>query len=95
MNINTTADVLATDCPMTLDLEFDSSCPCGTITGQDFEIHFHCWRVCFDCKFSGIHVTGDISDELKQQLGEHVRDNNPWTDYTDWEISFEQRNRNL
>lgn len=69
---------------------YSGSCPCCFIHGENFEVEIHCWRSnseC-DCKYSGIHVSGSISNELKQKLAEHIRDNNGWSDTTDWEIKI-------
>lgn len=83
------ADVLASEDPLGLDPEFDGSCPCATIQGEEFLIQAHCWRVHPACEYSGIHVTGEIGHDVKVLLGNHVKDHNGWTDHTDWEVRFD------
>ena len=68
--------------------EFDGSCPCGMITGENFLVEFHCWRSSCQhgCEFSGIHVSGTLDHTTKQKIAEHIRDNNGWTTHTDWNL---------
>lgn len=75
-------------CPNEEDGEFDGSCPCGEIHGEDFEVEFHCWRSSckYGCEYSGIHVSGTLDSETKRKIAEHIRDNNGWTNHTDWSI---------
>lgn len=88
-------DLLNHDYPMALARSadgdgFDGGCPCGTIIGDGFEVDFHCWRSsCTRCQHSGIHVSGVIDTETKQKIAEHIRDNNGWTNQTDWNIVIE------
>jgi len=83
-------ELLAHEWPMALAHDFSGGCPCGEILGEDYKVEFHCWRVpCDSCEFSGIHVSGGLSDEEKLKIGEHIRDNNGWTDSADWNILIE------
>lgn len=89
----TVEQVLASEFPLTLVEEFDGSCPCALILGKNFEINVHCWRVCQRCQWSGVHVKG-LELELAQKVAEHVRDNNGWTNHTDWTIVIEEEKTN-
>ena len=89
----TAKELLENDWPMSLarnpDGEgFDGCCPCGTITGDNFAVEFHCWRARCDhgCDVSGIHVSGTLDTATKRKIAEHIRDNNGWTNHTDWNI---------
>ena len=79
-------DILSSDNPFRFSKNFEGGCACCDIEGIGFSINVHCWRACCSCEFSGIHISGEISDKDKSRLGQHIRDNNPWTDSTDWEI---------
>ena len=83
----TTKQVLEHDWPLSLDPEFETYCPCAHIKGENFEIDIHCWRGgCDKCQYSGIHVSGTLDAETKRKLAEHIRDNNGWSNHTDWNI---------
>lgn len=86
----TKEELLAHEWPMALAHDFDGGCPCGEIIGENFKVQFHCWRCgCESCEFSGIHVSGELGEDSKRQIAEHIRDNNGWTDATDWSIVIE------
>lgn len=76
-------------CPNEEDGAFDGSCPCGRIEGDGFAVEFHCWRskCSHGCEYSGIHVTGTIGIEEMKKIARHIRDNNGWTDRTDWTLT--------
>lgn len=90
-------ELLETDTPLYLarsangeDEGFDGACPCCIIYGEDFEVNVHCWRSsCSICEYSGIHVTGTIDKDLKQKIATHIKNNNGWSDWTDWNIIVE------
>jgi len=90
----TPEELLNNDWPLSLAMSsngeesFDGSCPCAVIRGVGFTVETHCWRSCceHDCKYSGIHVSGTISKRMKQKIAKHVRDNNGWTNSTEWII---------
>lgn len=87
----TATELLENEWPMSLAEDFDGGCPCGEIQGENFYVRFHCWRSncgC-DCKHSGIHVSGELDTTTKQKIAEHIRDNNGWSDWTDWNIVIE------
>ena len=68
---------------------FDGSCPCGHIKGIGFYVEFHCWRsgCAYECPYSGIHVDGELPRETLEKIARHIRDNNGWTDSTDWRLT--------
>lgn len=80
-------------CPNPEDGAFDGSCPCGNIEGVGFYVEFHCWRsrCSHGCAFSGIHVDGTIDDAAMEAIARHIRDNNGWTDRTDWTLTVNGR----
>ena len=90
----TAKNLLDNNWPMSLaknpndDGAFDACCPCGEIIGENFIVEFHCWRSgCeYGCRYSGIHVSGSLDSQTKRQIAEHIRDNNGWTNSTDWSI---------
>lgn len=71
-------------CPNEEDGPFDGGCPCCNIHGQGFNVEVSCWRV--NEGFSRIKVEGPLSEETLWSIAEHIRDNNGWTDRTDWQI---------
>ena len=74
------------------DEGWDGSCPCCLIHGEGFEVEVHCWRRggCeHGCKYSGVHVSGTLDKATKLKIAECVRDNNGWTERTDWNIVIE------
>jgi hypothetical protein len=73
--------------PMGLDPDFDGCCPCATVEGEGFTVRTHCWRTSDGCKcqWSGVHVEG-LDAETARRVAEHMRDNNGWTEHTDWAI---------
>ena len=80
-------DILASENPVVFDHDFDGSCTCANIVGEGFHIHVHCWRSnCDICTYSGIHVSGSISKDLKYKLAEHIFDCSNWKDLTDFNI---------
>jgi len=70
------------------DGAFDGSCFCAKIKGQGFQVETHCWRSGCEhgCKFSGIHVSGKILKEDKLKIAKHIKENNGWTNSTDFNI---------
>ena len=89
-------ELLASDWPMKYacapngtDEGYDGSCPCGLIHGEGFEVEVHCWRSgCqHGCKYSGIHVNGTLDENTMRKIGEHIRENNGWTNHTDWNVT--------
>jgi len=89
------SEVLACDWPLKLacapngsDEGYDGSCPCALIHGENFEVEVHCWRGGCEhgCKYSGIHVSGELDKATKRKIAEHIRDNNGWTNHTDWTL---------
>lgn len=96
-------DVLKHDYPMALarnpndDGAFDGGCPCGEIHGKNFEVVFHCWRSScqYGCKYSGIHVSGALDRKTKMRIAKHIRDNNGWTNHTDWNLVVTGSNEKL
>ena len=91
----TAEQLLANNWPMGLakspndDGDFDGSCPCGKIKGDGFSVVFHCWRSSCEhgCEYSGIHVEGQLPKETLEKIARHIRDNNGWTDRTDWTLT--------
>lgn len=71
--------------------DYDGSCICGQIVGIGFLLEAHCWRSrCeYGCKFSGVHVAGDISYEQKMKLAKHFVDKSAWKNHTDFNIVIE------
>ena len=89
----TVDEVLASDNPLSLAADFEGHCPCCWIDGGDFAVEIHCWRQKLSgcaCKYSGIHVQG-LPADVAQRVAEHVRDNNGWTEHTDFEIVVEEK----
>ena len=91
--MTTVDELLAHEYPLALGSNADGepfmgSCPCCHIKGDGFEVEVHCWRPgCeYGCPFSGIHVSGTIDRDTKQRIAEHIRDNNGWSEHTDWNI---------
>lgn len=89
-------ELLTSDWPMKYasapngtDEGYDGSCPCGLIHGEGFEVDIHCWRTgCqHGCQYSGIHVSGTLDESTLQKIGEYIRDNNGWTNHTDWNVT--------
>lgn len=83
---------LANEWPMGLDEGFDGGCPCCVVEGDGFKVETHCWRtgtfhegVKCACRWSGVHVSG-LDGETARRVAQHMRDNNGWTEHTDWEI---------
>lgn len=69
------------------DEKWDGACPCAVIVGEGFLVDVHCWRkCCYDCQYSGVHVSGTISDTDKRMIGHHIINNNPWSEQTDWNL---------
>lgn len=89
------ADILASEWPYRFaeapngSSEGYGGCPCCLIHGSCFEVRVHCWRTCDQCEFSGIHISGSVSDEEKMRIAEYIRDHNGWTEATEWQIVFE------
>lgn len=77
-------------CPNEEDGPFDGSCPCAVIHGVGFEVETHCWRVAGG--HSEIHVSGTLPQTDLQRIAEHIRDNNGWTNSTDWQIKLSPNN---
>lgn len=64
-----------------LDSNYDGSCLCSAFRINDTKIEIHCWRVCSQCTYAGVHYLGDES------IGELVMDkmiNEGWT--TSWSL---------
>ena len=54
-----------------LDTDYEGSCPCFWVHGEDFDIHGHCWRP--NCKkhdYVGLHanVPADIGRLMARHL---------------------------
>jgi hypothetical protein len=95
-------ELLASDWPMKYasaangtDEGYEGSCPCGLIHGEGFEVEVHCWRSgCqHGCQYSGIHVSGTLDENLLRKIGEHIRENNGWTNHTDWNVTASPNNQ--
>lgn len=71
--------------------DYSGGCPCVTIVGVGFVLDAHCWRTGTCCPFSGVHVTGDISETTRTKIARHFIQQNPWCDETDWEIRLTPR----
>lgn len=70
--------------------DFDGSCPCCMIHGEGFTVRVHCWRSnCNECEYSGIHVHGELDIDTKIKIANHIRNNNGWSNSTDWNIVVE------
>ena len=79
--------ILASEYPLNFDHDYDGSCSCARIYGENFEIYVHCWRPnCDICTYSGIHVSGSISKDMKYKLAEHIYNCNNWKDLTEFNI---------
>lgn len=96
----TVSDLLASDWPFEFAVSghvtepepFDGHCPCAYIHGNGFFVDVHCWRsACDECRYSGVHVTGELDDDTKLRIAAHIRDNNGWSDATEWNVSLEER----
>ncbi len=85
----TAEQLLADNWPMSLGKHFDGCCPCGKIIGDGFKVDFHCWRASCEhgCEYSGIHVEGTLPKETLEKIARQIRDNNGWTDRTDWTLT--------
>lgn len=44
---------------LALDTGYEGSCPCSTFEVDGTRLQAHCWRVCEQCEFSGLHYEGD------------------------------------
>lgn len=102
----TVEEILASETPMGLDPSFDGSCPCFLLEGDGFRIRGHCWRICKDCRYSGIHISG-LDFQTATAVGIHIARNNGWSGeqqviehgdhthvsggHTDWTIHVEQQ----
>lgn len=94
MNKITADKLLSSNLPLSLAKsangegeDFDGSCPCCKIDGEGFTVYVHCWRSsCNECMYSGIHVSGKLDTDTKKKIAIHIRDNNGWTNSTDWNI---------
>ncbi len=64
-------DVLA------LDPYFEGSCPCAMVGIGGVRLEFHCWRVCSQCEYVGIHYEGAEG----RAMAERVK---PLMDAMDW-----------
>jgi hypothetical protein len=91
----TVEKILQSDWPMSFamnpseeDGAFDGGCFCAKIHGEGFEVETHCWRSSCEhgCNFSGIHVSGEICKEDKRKIANHIKENNGWTNSTDFNI---------
>jgi len=93
MNKPTYQQLLAHDYPLSLGMNgndeepFDGGCPCCLIHGEDFEVDVSCWRE--HGGYSEIKVSGSLPRETLIDIAWHIRDNNGWTDHTNWEIVIE------
>jgi hypothetical protein len=67
---------------------WDGSCPCGIINGEGFVVEVHCWRASCEhgCKYSGVHVDGDIDRTTKERIAKHIIAKSGWSDSTEWNI---------
>lgn len=74
-------------CPNEEDGLFDGSCPCAVVHGERFEVEIRCWRVTGG--HSEIHVSGALPQQTLQRIADHIRDNNGWTNSTDWQIHLQ------
>lgn len=76
--------------PMTLDPKYDGGCPCFRIRTTDgVSVWGHCWRICHDCEYSGVHVTGPDTPAVRQ-LGETLQRLLTAMDwYGEWALQFE------
>ena len=64
-----------------LDPSYDGSCPCARITVDGQKLRLHCWRVCFDCEYVGIHYEG-IAGRLAAEKVKPLLDEMNW--YGEW-----------
>lgn len=74
-------------CPNEEDGYFDGSCPCAMLRGDKFQVQTRCWRVASG--HSEIHVSGALPKATLRRIAEHIRDNNGWTDATEWRIRIQ------
>ena len=40
---------------------YEGSCPCSGFVVDDTLFDAHCWRVCTDCTYAGLHYEGDTA----------------------------------
>lgn len=84
----TAEQLLRSEWPMNLSEDYEGSCACCFIEGEGFSVRTHCWRTKVDCncEYCGIHITGELPQKKLLQIAKHIRNNNGWTDFTDWTI---------
>lgn len=44
---------------LALDPQYEGSCPCAAFEFEGTRFDAHCWRVCRDCTYAGLHYEGD------------------------------------
>ena len=66
---------------LAMDPSFSGSCPCATVTIDGTRLEMHCWRVCDQCEYVGLHYFGDraVAQRVKPLL-----DDMNW--YGEWPI---------
>ena len=62
---------------LALDPYYSGSCPCATVEVDGQRLELHCWRVCSQCEFVGIHYEGAAG----RAAAERVK---PLMDGIDW-----------
>lgn len=74
-----------------LDPTYDDYCPCAQWRDRGVLVQVHCWRVCLDCRYSGIHVSGDVPKAtLRKAAARALRALRPWWYQADWEIQYKR-----
>jgi hypothetical protein len=86
----TIMQVLSNVFPMTLNPDWDGSCPCAELAGKGFEVKTDCWRTGSHPKGCAVHVTGKLSSEDKLKVATHVAKNSGWRRH-DWHIYIDGR----
>ena len=81
-----------------LDKKHDGECPCfwatKVIDGKKISIHGHCWRVCMECSYNGLHVSGKLLKKDLMRIARALKrklDKQKW--YSPYEIHLKERTK--
>jgi len=71
--------------------EYEGGCPCFDceliVNGVTVSVNGHCWRVCKECAYNGLHITGALPEKDLLKIGKAFKrqlDKQKW--YSKYEL---------